>query len=42
MGREPPPLTGEEVEKAAGELSRDAEVVALYKKLADGGALPPR
>jgi hypothetical protein len=42
MGREPTPLTGEEVEKAVRELPRDAEVIALYKKLADGGALPPR
>jgi hypothetical protein len=24
------------------ELPRDAEVIALYKKLADGGPLPPR
>ena len=36
------PLTGEEVEKAVRELPRDAEVIALYKKLADAGALPPR
>ena len=42
MGREPTPLTGEEVEKAVRELPRDAEVIALYKKLADGGPLPPR
>lgn len=42
MGREPSPLTGEEVEKAVRELPRDAEVIALYKKLADSGALPPR
>jgi tripartite-type tricarboxylate transporter receptor subunit TctC len=42
MGREPTPLTGEEVEKAVRELPRDAEVIALYKKLADGGALPSR
>ncbi len=42
MGRDPSPLTGEEVEKAVRELPRDAEVIALYKKLADGGALPPR
>ena len=42
MGREPSPLTGEEVEKAVRELPRDAEVIALYKKLADGGPLPPR
>ena len=42
MGREPSPLTGEEVEKAVRELPRDAEVIALYKKLADSGALPSR
>ena len=42
MGREPTPLTGEEVEKAVKELPRDAEVIALYKKLADGGPLPSR
>ncbi|MPZ76807.1 MAG: hypothetical protein GEU77_09795 [Deltaproteobacteria bacterium] len=40
MGREPTPLTGEEVETAVRELPRDAEVVALYKKLADAGPLP--
>jgi tripartite-type tricarboxylate transporter receptor subunit TctC len=42
MGREPTPLTGEEVEKAVRELPRDTEVIALDKKLADGGPLPPR
>ena len=42
MGREPTPLTGEEVEKAIKELPRDPEVIALYKKLAEAGALPPR
>jgi len=42
MGREPTPLTGEEVEKAIKELPRDPEVIALYKKLADSGPLPPR
>ena len=42
MGREPTPLTGEEVEKAVRELPRDPEVIALYKKLADAGALPAR
>jgi tripartite-type tricarboxylate transporter receptor subunit TctC len=42
MGREPTPLTGEEVEKAIKELPRDTEVIALYKKLADSGPLPPR
>jgi hypothetical protein len=30
------------VEKAIKELPRDPEVIALYKKLADGGPLPPR
>ncbi|HEV8722437.1 MAG TPA: hypothetical protein VGW77_17615 [Candidatus Binatia bacterium] len=42
MGREPTPLTGEEVEKAIRELPRDPEVIALYKKLAEAGPLPPR
>jgi tripartite-type tricarboxylate transporter receptor subunit TctC len=42
MGREPTPLTGEEVEKAIRDLPRDAEVIALYKKLAEAGPLPAR
>lgn len=42
MGREPTPLTGEEVEKAVRELPRDSEVIALYKKLAESAPLPPR
>lgn len=42
MGREPSPLTGEEVEKAVRELPRDPEVIALYKKLAESAPLPPR
>lgn len=42
MGREPTPLTGEEVEKAIKELPRDPEVIALYKKLAESGPLPLR
>ena len=42
MGREPTPLTGEEVEKAIRELPRDPEVIALYKTLAEAGPLPPR
>jgi tripartite-type tricarboxylate transporter receptor subunit TctC len=42
MGREPTPLSGEEVEKAVRELPRDPEVIALYKQLADGGPLPQR
>lgn len=39
---EPTPLTGEEFEKAIKELPRDLEVIALYKKLAESGPLPPR
>ena len=42
MGREPTPLTGEEVEKAIRDLPRDPEVIALYKKLAEADPLPPR
>jgi len=42
MGREPSPLTGEEVQKVVKELPRDAETIALYKLYAEGGALPPR
>ena len=42
MGREPTPLTGEQVEKAVRELPRDPEVIALYKKLAEAGPLPAR
>lgn len=42
MGREPTPLTGEEMEKAIRDLPREAEVIALYKKLADAGPLPAR
>jgi hypothetical protein len=42
MGRDATPLSGEEVEKAIRELPRDAEVIALYKRLADSGPLPPR
>jgi tripartite-type tricarboxylate transporter receptor subunit TctC len=36
------PLTGEEVETAIRELPRAPEAVALYKKLAEHGPLPPR
>ena len=36
------PLTGEEMEVAVRELPRDPETVALYKKMADQGPLPPR
>jgi tripartite-type tricarboxylate transporter receptor subunit TctC len=42
MGRAPSPLTGEELQKAVRELPRDPEVIALYKKFADAGPLPPR
>ena len=42
MGREPTPLTGEEVEKAIRDLPRDSEVIALYKTLAEAGPLPSR
>jgi hypothetical protein len=42
MGREPTPVTGEDVERAVRELPREAEVIALYKKLAESGPLPPR
>lgn len=42
MGGDPTPLTGEEVETAVRELPRDPEIVALYKKLADHGPIPPR
>jgi len=42
MGREPSPLGGEDLQKAVRELPRDAEVIALYKKFADAGPLPPR
>jgi tripartite-type tricarboxylate transporter receptor subunit TctC len=42
MTNEATPLTGEEVEKAIRELPRNPEVVALYKKLAEHGPLPPR
>jgi len=42
MGGDPTPLTGEEVETAIRELPREPEIIALYKKLADHGPLPPR
>jgi len=42
MGGDPTPLTGEEVESAVRELPRDPEIVGLYKKMADGGPIPPR
>ena len=42
MGREPSPLSGEDLQTAVRDLPRDAEVIALYKKFADAGPLPPR
>jgi tripartite-type tricarboxylate transporter receptor subunit TctC len=42
MTTEPTPLTGEEMEVAIRELPRDAETVALYKKMAEDVPLPPR
>jgi tripartite-type tricarboxylate transporter receptor subunit TctC len=42
MGREPTPLTGEEVQKLVKELPRDPEVIGLYKTLAEHEPLPPR
>jgi tripartite-type tricarboxylate transporter receptor subunit TctC len=41
-GSEPSPLTGKEVEEAVRNLTRDPEVIAVYKKLADSGPLPAR
>lgn len=42
MGDPPTPLTDAEVEASIRELPRDPEVVGLYKKIAEGGPLPPR
>jgi tripartite-type tricarboxylate transporter receptor subunit TctC len=42
MGREPSPLSGEEVQRVVRELPRDPEAIALYKQYAEGGVLPPR
>jgi len=42
MGSDPSPLTGEEVETAIKEIPRDAETIALYKKMAQNGPLPSR
>jgi len=42
MAAEPTPLTGEELQSAIKTLPRDPEIVALYKKLAEDGPLPPR
>lgn len=42
MGSDPTPLTGEEVENAMREIPRDADTIALYKKIAEHGPLPAR
>jgi len=42
MALDATPLTGEEMETAIRELPRDPEIVALYKMMADQGALPAR
>ena len=42
MGSDPSPLSGEEVETSIKELPRDPEVISLYKKMAEHGALPKR
>jgi hypothetical protein len=42
MGSDPSPLTGEEVETAIKEIPRDAETIALYKKMAQNVPLPAR
>jgi hypothetical protein len=42
MASDPTPLTGEELQAAIRELPRDPEIVALYKKMADHGPIPPR
>jgi len=42
MATDATPLTGEELEAAIKDLPRDPEIVALYKKLADQGAIPAR
>ena len=42
MSNDPTPLTGEDMENAIRDLPRDPETVALYKKMADQGPLPPR
>jgi len=42
VGSDPTPLTGDELEKAIRGLPRDAEIVALYKKISDQGPLPSR
>jgi tripartite-type tricarboxylate transporter receptor subunit TctC len=42
LSEEPTPLLPEENQKAIRELPRDAETIALYKKLAGPESLPPR
>jgi len=42
LSEEPTPLLPEENQKAIRELPRDAETIALYKRLAGPEALPPR
>ena len=42
MSSDPTPLTGEEVETAIKEIPRDAETIALYKKMAQNVPLPAR
>ena len=41
-GIEPSPIPAEAIAAAIREVPRDAETIALYKQLADPGALPPR
>jgi hypothetical protein len=42
MGDDPPPLGGEELEKAITEMPGDKEVVQLCQKLAGTAPLPAR
>jgi hypothetical protein len=42
MTDEPTPLSGEEVETAIRALPRGAEIISLYKKLAEHGPMPAR
>ena len=42
LAADPTPLTGEEVQTSIKGLPRDPEIIGLYKKLAEGGPLPPR
>jgi len=42
MSNDPTPLTGEDMQAAIRGLPRDAETVALYKKMAEDVPLPPR